>query len=365
MILYITTLTSIAPNHAMMDFNPIEAQKVGIELGLIQAHNISDDYQQTNQPGVIRTAHEKNSLIANLAFYDEPSPDVPNEYTDITYVSTPESFDKQKLTYLSALKAAQNNILSEKENLLSPISSNNIFSELNSSAHDFKDNQSNFEPTAHESLALLAVYRNLLENKGCYVSATIEKPCNRKVLNDNVNSHTWEELSIPDNKRGHRAKTGPNDTQIAEKLSCRRYPLRLSTLQKTYKDSSPDDTYYDEEEYTPTLRRYKKKKPYERKSIQHRENTLCCPFCPITVPNYYFLQKHKMNAHGIVPFRCNECSMNFISRSELEKHRRVHTNEKPFHCPSCNRYFKQSSHLYSHQTKCRGEKKIERSYLQT
>lgn len=94
--------------------------------------------------------------------------------------------------------------------------------------------------------------------------------------------------------------------------------------------SSSQINWYSQESYASAHRR-----ATLQVYVQHyvrfvRFVPLCNCFCPI------------------LPYSCNLCPKNFVTRPSLVKHLRVHRQEKPHGCTVCNKRFATTYHLKLH-----------------
>jgi KRAB domain-containing zinc finger protein len=77
-----------------------------------------------------------------------------------------------------------------------------------------------------------------------------------------------------------------------------------------------------------------------------------CNECSMRFISKAEARKHANETHtdssNIKPFACNMCSKSFKNRYQLVLHNRSHTGEKPFQCPICFKTFSMSSNLQKH-----------------
>ncbi|KAH0551876.1 hypothetical protein KQX54_002461 [Cotesia glomerata] len=73
-----------------------------------------------------------------------------------------------------------------------------------------------------------------------------------------------------------------------------------------------------------------------------------CEQCPMK-----FLRKSNLNKHliihtGIKPAQCNICLGKFCGKASLKRHMMIHTGERPWHCWVCSMTFRNKSTMLSH-----------------
>ncbi|KAG8035073.1 hypothetical protein G9C98_001563 [Cotesia typhae] len=74
-----------------------------------------------------------------------------------------------------------------------------------------------------------------------------------------------------------------------------------------------------------------------------------CEQCPLKFLRKSNINKHMLTHTGIKPYQCDICLSKFCGKVSLSRHMMIHTGERPFQCSICPWTFRNKSTMLSHK----------------